>query len=74
MPTKSWCWTRAGRRAGDHEILLAQGGAYASLWRRQQQEQEEAASPGIKKETPFNAPDDENWRERDDAILRATEI
>ncbi len=37
---------------GSHETLLAQGGAYASLWRRQQQEQEEAASPGITRKRP----------------------
>jgi ATP-binding cassette subfamily B protein len=59
---------------GAHETLLARDGAYAALWRRQLREAEELAeSPRV--EAAEEEPDDAMVRrDRDEALLRASEI
>ncbi|MDI9848625.1 ABC transporter ATP-binding protein/permease [Rhodoblastus sp. 17X3] len=59
---------------GGHESLLAADGAYAALWRRQAREEEElAASP--REEAPMAESDEDSLRrDRDEALLRASEI
>jgi ATP-binding cassette, subfamily B, heavy metal transporter len=60
---------------GNHEALLAQGGAYAALWRRQQRDEPETVSP-IPAADSLLAAADAEWprNERDEEILRASEI
>jgi ATP-binding cassette subfamily B protein len=59
---------------GGHESLLAADGAYAALWRRQAREEEEfSASP--REEAPLaDSEEDSLRRDRDEALLRASEI
>jgi ATP-binding cassette subfamily B protein len=59
---------------GDHHRLLALDGAYAALWRRQLREKDEgAASPRAEEPTPA-AQETDSRHDRDEALLRATEI
>jgi ATP-binding cassette subfamily B protein len=59
---------------GGHESLLAADGAYAALWRRQAREEEElVASP--REEAPMaDSEEDSLRRDRDEAMLRASEL
>jgi ATP-binding cassette, subfamily B, heavy metal transporter len=60
---------------GDHETLLAQNGAYAALWRRQQRDGPENLSPDQSKEALLaDLEQEKQHREREGEILRASEI
>jgi len=60
---------------GNHETLLARGGAYAALWRRQLQNEAEQASPQAEEYIlPVVSETEISARELDEAILRASEI
>ena len=60
---------------GRHETLLAADGAYAALWRRQLREQEEQPqSPPEERAAPLEAEADELRRDRDEVLLRASEL
>jgi ATP-binding cassette subfamily B protein len=60
---------------GDHETLLAHNGAYAALWRRQQRDEAETASPEPSEDALLaDLAHAKLQREREDAILRATEV
>jgi ATP-binding cassette, subfamily B, heavy metal transporter len=60
---------------GHHLELLARDGAYAALWRRQLQGEEEHASPDTaEQDFPLDAKAESFSRDLDDAILRASEI
>jgi ATP-binding cassette subfamily B protein len=58
---------------GDHETLLAQNGAYAALWRRQQRDEPEDFSPD-QGEEGLLADLEQEKQQRDREILRASEI
>jgi ATP-binding cassette subfamily B protein len=60
---------------GNHETLLAHNGAYAALWRRQQRDELEAASPAESEDgLVADLAHARLQREREDDIIRATEI
>jgi ABC-type transport system involved in Fe-S cluster assembly fused permease/ATPase subunit len=60
---------------GSHENLLARDGAYAALWRRQLQEQEEEQTVSPRADKSAEDLDAEALRhDRDEALLRASEI
>ncbi|MGO9941770.1 MAG: ABCB family ABC transporter ATP-binding protein/permease [Rhodoblastus sp.] len=60
---------------GHHQDLLARDGAYAALWRRQLQGEEERASPDTaEQQFTLDAEAESFSRDLDDAILRASEI
>ena len=60
---------------GNHETLLAQNGAYAALWRRQQRDEPEDVSPDQDEDALLADLEQEKQdREREGDILRASEI
>ena len=60
---------------GNHETLLAQNGAYATLWRRQQRDEPEDVSPDPDEDALLADLEQEKQdREREGDILRASEI
>jgi len=60
---------------GNHETLLAQNGAYAALWRRQQRDEPEDVSPDPDEDALLADLEQEKQdREREGDILRASEI
>ncbi|MCI4677274.1 ABC transporter ATP-binding protein/permease [Rhodoblastus acidophilus] len=60
---------------GSHESLLALDGAYAALWRRQLRERDEAEASPEEAAPAVTAPEAEDIRhDRDEALLRASEI
>jgi ATP-binding cassette subfamily B protein len=60
---------------GNHETLLAQNGAYATLWRRQQRDEPEDVSPDQDEDALLADLEQEKQdREREGDILRASEI
>ncbi len=60
---------------GDHESLLVADGTYAALWRRQLREQEEAAASPQPDAPAPPSPEDEAVRtDRDEALLRESEL
>jgi ATP-binding cassette subfamily B protein len=60
---------------GNHETLLAQNGAYAALWRRQQRDEPEDLSPHQGEDALLADLEQEKQdREREGDILRASEI
>jgi len=60
---------------GNHETLLAKNGAYAALWRRQQRDQPEDISPDQDEDALLSDLElEKQHREREDDILRASEI
>ncbi len=60
---------------GNHETLLAQNGAYAALWRRQQRDEPEGVSPHQGEDVLLADLEQEKQdREREGDILRASEI
>ncbi len=59
---------------GRHETLLAADGAYAALWRRQLREQEEQPQSPPEERPALEPEADELRRDRDEVLLRASEI
>ena len=60
---------------GNHETLLEKNGAYAALWRRQQRDEPEGISPDQDEEALLaDLEQEKQHREREDDILRASEI
>jgi len=59
---------------GSHEDLLARDGAYAALWRRQLQEQEEERTASPRVDKPEDDDAEALRHDRDEALLRASEL